>query len=408
MQRASMHVGDSIFDRDFSSARDAWSSQLQRMAGSKASQPAATDTEYVNACIFFSVLTDDSIAHVLKCTMPTPSPTAVAASLHQRHGSWGSASDAAKTQKGIRSSSSSNAPAEQYIATGSSRQQLSRQVVSSICSSGTAMVLTLEDGTLRCMLPTNPDQYSPLSHSWGSSGGSACEDELSRAIYSVVSAGSDATRRCTLRIPVAALAPAIRRARGAQSMPEFPDGEGSKKKRKRGACDGEDNDEEEEEGNGTRCTLQSLLDEGIPGLVLPLKRVGMCRADIPYVLRDRDVHAIRADMHEAKAKKQPKRKASPHHQNQKQHQQQTADAACFRARQPTFENMCGSAFVYGYQIRPSNVPYCCGTIVCGGSGPNGCRDAAIFGNHVVDIFSVYGNICLRSQSSGTAITFKVV
>ena len=101
-------------------------------------------------------------------------------------------------------------------------------------------------------------------------------------------------------------------------------------------------------------------------------------------------------------------------------------------REPAFENMCGSTFVYGFYLKPSTVPRLpqpppvprcpksgrhvrgssssvpppafasssSSTLTTGGgssSSSHGC----------ITVFSVHGNLTLRRQATGTAVTFKV-
>ncbi len=81
-----------------------------------------------------------------------------------------------------------------------------------------------------------------------------------------------------------------------------------------------------------RSTLEDLLERGIPGRMLPLKDFGFSRQDIPCFLKGRGIFCIQVDMGKAFV-----------HGN-------TPLLHALR-RGPTFENICGSVLVYGYDLQ---------------------------------------------------------
>ena len=109
-------------------------------------------------------------------------------------------------------------------------------------------------------------------------------------------------------------------------------------------------------------------------------------------------------------------------------------------RAPTFENMCGSSFVHGFSVKESDVPAAClppAVLRCHANNSmrhywktgikrqqqqmmtnrvmDDARSSNIAGinsrgsssSRCFDVFSIYGNLRLRRDMSGTHVTFKV-
>lgn len=234
----------------------------------------------------------------------------------------------------------------------------------------------------------------------------------SSLVQMVAEAGSDPNHRCILRIPVAALAPAMSRVGGSEPtckrarttgvLDRRCDGYSCSGEPGRGKamCDGYGGSEGcgrgdcmDDSGSGSIvCTLESLLDDGLPGLILPLRRFGMAREDVAYFLRDMEIHAINVDMRDSfslqsgssssascrprrHAKRQPtlaepKVNEKRMHENTMRNDRRDNDAKkslephvelptkhYAEKKEPAFDNVCGSAFVHGYHMHAENVPY---------------------------------------------------
>ena len=126
------------------------------------------------------------------------------------------------------------------------------------------------------------------------------------------------------------------------------------------------------------------------------------------------------------------------------HSSSTRNIVPLPRRAPTFENMCGSSFVYGFSVRESDVPAACLPPAVSRCHANNCmrrywktgikqqqqqmmmmgvmddarssKNASMHGyrgsssssrRHCFDVYSIYGNLRLRRDVSGTHVTFKV-
>lgn len=158
------------------------------------------------------------------------------------------------------------------------------------------------------------------------------------------------------------------------------------------------------------CSLEALLVEGLEGMMLPLEDVGMARKDLPYFLRDTGIHALQVDF--ARALSQQEWEDD---EDDEAAESASAGPANSRLaaprREPAFENMCGSTFVYGFHVSPSSAPPVAlpGPIArC----PLSRRyvqqqPPQMSGSSCLRVFSVHGNLLLRMQAAGTMVNFKV-
>jgi hypothetical protein len=157
---------------------------------------------------------------------------------------------------------------------------------------------------------------------------------------------------------------------------------------------------------GGLYTLQRMFDEGVEGFLHPLKSVGMVQSDIPFCLRNEGIRSMELD-------------------SMTGHDEGSGSSSFLVRRGSMFENMCGSVYVPQYHM-PLNewhnlkhfqksspagngkghLPPVSREFVCSSC----CRKADRRRSCLEDcseVFSIHGNITLRRDSSGVAVSFKV-
>lgn len=82
-------------------------------------------------------------------------------------------------------------------------------------------------------------------------------------------------------------------------------------------------------------------------------------------------------------------------------------------RAPSFENMCGSTFVYRFSVRGCDLPPMSAPAVTAATKKTrkGKKMGVVIGgggDRVIDVFSVHGNLTLRPNYSGTSVNIKVL
>jgi hypothetical protein len=160
------------------------------------------------------------------------------------------------------------------------------------------------------------------------------------------------------------------------------------------------------DNNGGRglYTLQRMFDEGVEGFLHPLKNVGMVQSDIPFCLRNEGIRSMEMDL------------AMGFNDSSQSHK-------LLARRASIFENMCGSVYVPQYRM-PLNEWHNLKHFQTSPAGSNNgcppvsrqfvcsscCRKADRRRSCLEDcseVFSIHGNITLRRDSSGVAVSFKV-
>jgi hypothetical protein len=214
---------------------------------------------------------------------------------------------------------------------------------------------------------------------------------------------SVASRKCFFSIPAAALLPRL--GARADGHADSGDGDCSSQTNPIGCV-----------GSDGMYTMQRMFDEGIRGLMLPLKDFGMVQADIPFFIRGKGIRSMHVG-----TPGEDSRQATPRQKH-----------GCLPKREAMFENMCGSAYLRMYRMPPhgqcssrsSSLAHCQGSgtqqkqqsptsctsfpvcdscmrragSVSSSFSPSSCRE----------IFSIHGNITLRKDPSGIVASFKVM
>jgi hypothetical protein len=201
-------------------------------------------------------------------------------------------------------------------------------------------------------------------------------------------------------------------------------------------------------------TVEGLWERGIKGVMRPLSSVkGISVADVPFFLLAEDIHCIVVDVGaEAPAdvfegcgglepsssmqgnssagggnvrkasedlpatKKRRRKRSSQQHQSSVRRCFEDAGTgpiqgidgrSYFPRRAAMFENMCGSALVYGYQLYDksnasinSRLDEC---VCCARQAKKRLGSSS----ESVEVFSIHGNLVLRKDPSGTVVSFKV-
>jgi hypothetical protein len=164
---------------------------------------------------------------------------------------------------------------------------------------------------------------------------------------------------------------------------------------------------------GGLYTLQRMFDEGVEGFLHPLKSVGMVQSDIPFCLRNECIRSMELDW-----------------MTGYDEDSSNISNGCFLVRRGSmFENICGSVYVCQYRMplnewhnlkhfqtslpsgndkgplphpHPVSREFVCSSCCRKSNKRRSCLEDCS------EVFSIHGNITLRRDSSGVAVSFKVV
>jgi hypothetical protein len=89
------------------------------------------------------------------------------------------------------------------------------------------------------------------------------------------------------------------------------------------------------------CTLQSLGEDGISGVMLPLSTFGYSACDIPFFFKDCSISVMRVDTRAVV-----------------QHSWDTGMPSIFNSKEAVFNNLCGKGVLQMCSLSSMNIPFC--------------------------------------------------
>ena len=267
----------------------------------------------------------------------------------------------------------------------------STQVHEIMRSMGTALLITDAPGEKgRCLFlenNKNRKEASPLENR-------------------IVTAGMVGTRRITMHVPARIFSPALGYCNAEDEEDDAPPQKKIKSAASTPPC----------KKFLLEC-LETLMFHGIPGIMHPWN---FLEGSMPHFLRTCEVLAIKVEMQGSKDMHAPR-------------------------RQPSFENICGSVFIYNFHMHPQSMPQLPESILLPSTqvksvlrrnqnraynynnnkqtDPNtpsshesslgqqtapalSAEDACV-STQCVEVFTVNGNMTMRRHPSGTLVNFKV-